>query len=860
LFPYYRHIRGLGWRFLGFAAFMSSVGGSTRPEPADQLLGRAVSLFQQGRFAQSEALCRSILERDRRQPDALHLMALSALQQGSSARAIVFFRESLASAPHRPVVHTNLAIALLQAGDARAALVSCDAALVARPDYAEAHNARGNVMLALHNPAEALASYTRASRLKPGMAALHSNRGNALRDLGRPQEALESYEQALRIDPALREALIGCAGMLRALGRGAEALLALAKTLERNPNDAGALLERGNLLFQMERITEALACYDSLLARRPDDADACFNRANALLRLQRDEEALQSFDRYIALKQDLARAHHFRGNTLRRLRRPLEALESFARAVAIDPHYVDALNGMGDVYRDGDRFSEAIEMYSRALAINSHSLLSLSNLSRAFLAAKHPEEAVQHIERLLAISPDTGREFRHALGNLHQSRMLTCDWRDYDTTVAAIDADIVCGKHVTTPALYMASGNSPEIHLKCARLYAERKWGHANTPTWTQPPYKHNRIRVAYVSADFREHAVSYLMAGIFERHDRTRFEITGVSLAPPDKSSLGERVRRAFSTCIDVAESSDEEIVRLLQEREIDIAVDLTGYTAGSRAGIFARRAAPIQVNYLGYSASTGAPFMDYMITDAVVVPEEYRAFYSETVEYLPCYLPPGDRRSLAPGVPTRAECGLPERGFVFSAHHLYYKITPHVFGVWMRLLNAIEGSVLWLPVGPEAAMRNLATEATKRGVDPARLVFAPRVPDAEDHLARYACADLFLDTAPYNAHTTTSDALWAGLPVLTCEGHTFAGRVASSLLGSLGLHELVTDNLESYEARARELAESPALLGDLRARLKSQRDSHPLFDADAFTRQLERAYITMWERFERGQPATGF
>ncbi len=771
---------------------MSSVRGSTRPEPADRLFGRAVGLFQQGRFAQSEALCRSILERDRRQPDALHLLGLSALQQGAPARAIAFFRESLASAPHRPVVHTNLAIALLQEGDSAAALVNCDAALVARPDYAEAHNARGNVMLTLGNPAEALASYTRASQLKPGMAALHSNRGNALRDLGRQQEALETYEQALQIDPTLREALFGCAGMLHALGR--------------------------------------------------------------------DAEALQRFDSCIARKPDLAWAHYFRGSTLRRLRRPLEALESFARAVAIDPNYVDALNGMGDIYRDGERLSEAIESYSRALEVDPQSLSTLSNLSRAFLAAKRPEEAVKHIEHLLAVSPDAGREFRHSLGNLHQSRMLTCDWRDYDATVAAIDAEIACGKHVTTPSLYMASGNSPEIHLQCARLYAERKWGDAGTASWTHSPYRHDKIRVAYVSADFREHAVSYLMAGVFERHDRTRFEIMGISSTPPDKSSLGERVRRAFSTCIEVADSNDEEVVRLLREREIDIAVDLTGYTAGSRTGVFARRAAPIQVNYLGYSASTGAPFMDYMISDAVVVPEKYRAFYSENVAYLPCYLPPGDRRAVAPRTPTRAECGLPEHGFVFCAHHLCYKITPYVFGVWMRLLNAIEGSVLWLPVGPEAAMRNLAIEATKRGVDPARLVFAPRVPDAEDHLARYSCADLFLDTAPYNAHTTTSDALWAGLPVLTCQGHTFAGRVASSLLGSLGLHELVTDSLESYEARARELAESPALLRDLRARIRSQRDSHPLFDADVFTQQLERVYITMWERFEGGQPAAGF
>ena len=768
---------------------MSSFRGNARPGPVDQLFGRAVGEFQQRRFAQSEALCRSILQLDRRHPEALHLLGLSALQQGSAARAIGLFRESLASAPRRPVVQTNLAIALLAEGDHEAALVSCDAALVARPDYAEAHNARGNILLALGNPAEALASYTRASHLKPNLAALHSNRGNALRDLGRHEEALESYQRALELDPALKEALLG---------------------------SAAALLNRGNQLFQMDRIADALVSYDAVLALKPNDPDASFNRANALLRLQREEEALRSFDICIALKPDLARAHHFRGNTLRRMRRPADALDSFARAVALDATYVDALNGLGDALRDLERLPEAIQSYSRALEIDSQSLLTLSNLARALLAEKRSEEAVQYLERLLAISPDGGGEFRHSLGNLHHSRMLTCDWRDFDATVAAIDAGIASGRHVTTPALYTASGGSPELHLQCARQYTQKKWGDVGTPVWAHSPYRHEKIRVAYISADFREHPVAYLMAGVFERHDPSRFEITGVSLTPADQSPLGMRVRRAFSACIEAADSSDEEVVRLLREREIDIAVDLTGYTTGFRTGIFARRAAPIQVNYLGYSATTGAPFMDYMIADAAVIPESYRAFYSENVVHLPCYLPPGDRRALASRLPTRAECGLPERGFVFCAHHLCYKITPHVFGVWMRLLSAVEGSVLWLPMGSESAMRNLSSEASKRGVDPARLVYAPRVPDAEGYLARFALADLFLDTLPYNAHTTTSDALWAGLPVLTCRGHSFAGRVAASLLGSLGLDELITDSLEAYEARARALVESPALLAD--------------------------------------------
>ena len=839
---------------------MSSVRASARPRPADQLFQRAVSEFQRRQFAQCEALCRSVLEVDRRHSDALHLLGLSALQQGAADRAIGLFRESLAIAPQRPIVLTNLAIALVLTGNATAALVSAEAAIAIRPDYAEAHNALGNALLALSRPGDALASYTRASELRPELAALHSNRGNALRDLGRTAEALEGYRRALQIDPQLREALIGSAGMLRNLSRYDEALDALTKVLARNPKDAAALLDRGNLLFQMDRVTEALASYDAILVLKANDPDALFNRANALLRLQREEDALQSFDICIALKPGLARAHHFRGNTLQRLRRPQEALQSFTRAVEIDPRYVDALNGLGDAYRDLEKFPEATQAYMRALEIEPHSLLTLSNLSRVLLAAKRPEEAVRYIERMLEVSPDEAPAFRHTLGNLHHSRILTSDWRDFDATVAAIDAGVTQGRHVTTPALYMGSGDSPEIHLECARLYTQRKWGDIGSPAWTRAPYRHDKIRVAYISTDFREHPVAYLMAGIFERHDRARFEMTGVALSPADASPLGQRTRKAFPDFIEAAQISNEEVVRLMREREIDIAVDLTGYTTGYRTGIFARRAAPIQVNYLGYSATTGAPFIDYMIADAVVVPEQHRPFYSEHVVHLPCYLPPGDRRGIASPLRARAQWGLPEQGFVFCSHHPSYKITPHVFGVWMRLLRATEGSVLWLQKGHEASIRNMETEASRQGVDPERLIFASHVPDTETYLARFTAADLFLDTLPYNAHTTTSDALWAGLPVLTCQGNSFASRVAASLLSTLGLTELITDSLEGYEARARELIESPVLLGELRARLRAQRDIHPWFNADNLTRNLESAYIGMWERFERGAPPAGF
>jgi predicted O-linked N-acetylglucosamine transferase (SPINDLY family) len=343
-------------------------------------------------------------------------------------------------------------------------------------------------------------------------------------------------------------------------------------------------------------------------------------------------------------------------------------------------------------------------------------------------------------------------------------------------------------------------------------------------------------------------------MAGLFELHDRERFETIAISLRPPQDSPIGRRVRAAFDRFIDVSTCSDKEVAALMREMEVDIAVDLTGNTDGSRPAIFAQRPAPIQVNYLGYAGTMASPHFDYLLADRVVIPEADRSFYTEEIIYLPhCYQPNDSKRVVAERTPTRAECGLPASGFVFCCFNAHYKIAPPMFDVWMRLLRSVEGSVLWLPEGRDTVMGNLRREATARGVEPERLVFAPRVAAMEDHLARYRVADLFLDTLPFNAHTTASDALWAGLPVLTCQGQSFAARVAASLLTAADLPELITSSLIDYEALARRLATTPSELAGLRNRLAEQRYLTPLFDTDRFRGDIESAYVRMWQRLKR-------
>jgi len=383
----------------------------------------------------------------------------------------------------------------------------------------------------------------------------------------------------------------------------------------------------------------------------------------------------------------------------------------------------------------------------------------------------------------------------------------------------------------------------------------------AREPLWRGERYAHERIRVAYVSADLRAaHPVAQQLVGVLERHARARFETIGVSLTAEEATPMRERLRNALDRWITVERKGDREVAALLREMEVDIAVDLTGHTANARPGIFALRGAPIQVSYLGYPGTQGADYIDYIIADACVIPEDQRQYYSEQVAYLPDTFMPTERWAIDARTPTRAEAGLPEGGFVFCCFNTPYKIAPEVFDIWMRLLRQVEGSVLWLSGMVPMAADNLRRQAQARGVDGGRLIFAPRLERKEDYLARLRQADLFLDTLPYNAHATASDALWAGVPVLTRSGATFAGRVAASLLRAVGLPELITPSAQDYEALALKLAREPALLAEIKDKLARNRDTCPLFDTARYARHLEAAYTTMWEIQQRGKPPKSF
>ena len=620
---------------------------------------------------------------------------------------------------------------------------------------------------------------------------------------------------------------------------------------------ANDLLQEGLALHRRGAVEQAAARYAEVLRADPANADALYYLALIACQHGRFEEGAELARKSLAGDPKQARSHVILGRALHALGFHVDALSSFDRATALAPELAPAHANRADVLSKIGRNAEALDGYDRALALAPDSVADWMNRGVALIALNRHDEAVTSFDRGFALNPDFVQADDFRAPRL-LSKLRVCDWTDLAAETARLLAMVRAGKPLSLPFAIVAIPSSPAEQLHCASRYVQEE--PAYPPLWQGESYAHDRIRVAYLSADFNEHPTAYLTAGLFEQHDKSRFEITALSFGPNDNSPPRRRLEAAFEHFIDVGSNTGQEIAALMRRAEIDIAVDLMGFTKDHRLGVLARRAAPIQVSYLGYPGTMGAPYMDYILADATVIPEDHDAFYAERVVRLPgTYQINDNRRAISQRTPTRGECGLPQNGFVFCCFNNPQKITPEIFAIWMRLLRATEGSVLWLITGNAKAAANLRAEAEKRGVAAERLIFAPKASVA-DHLARHRLADLCLDTLPYNAHTTASDALWAGLPVLTCLGETFAGRVAASLLKAIGLDELITRTLAEYEALALRLSRDTVYLASLKDRLIRNRDGSLLFDTQRATRHIETAYRSMAEIARRNEKPRSF
>ena len=707
----------------------------------------------------------------------------------------------------------------------------------------------------------------------------------ALHQQGRIPEARQAYQRVRSRDPRQFTAwhMGGVAALQAGDTRDAHALL--RKALALRPNDGAALINLGIVLHRLGKLPEALLAFDQGMKTRADDPSAHNNIGNLLRDMRRHEAALESFSRALALNPHNVLAYANRGTVLRDLDRLEEALVDFDQALARAPAYAVAHYKKGEILAELRRVPEALAHLDAALRLEPDNAVFHASRGEIFQDVKNLDAALKDFDQAILLEPQAARyhqgrglvlqdmrrfpeaaaAFQHALkldrslplllGQALAMRMAVCDWRDFDNSLAALEASIARGVAASPPFSMLVASASRHLQRQCAASWLAREAQMvASVPRC--PNTTGRKIRIGYFSADFHNHATACLIAEMFERHDKTRFKIIAYSFGPIIQDAMRTRLQAAFDSFVEVGHLSDSDIAALARHDGIDIAVDLKGFTGEERNKIFAHRAAPLQVSYLGYPGTMAADYMDYLVADPVLIPPEHQRDYAEKILYMPhSYQVNDGTRRIAESTPDRAELGLPEAGFVFCCFNNNHKITPSVFDLWMRLLRAVPGSVLWLLADNTAAVANLQRAAIARGVEAHRLVFADRIELAE-HLARHAAADLFLDTQPYNAHTTASDALWAGLPMLTLLGQSFAGRVGASLLTALDLPELITESPAAYEAQALELARNPSRLSAIRRKLWAQRLTAPLFDGGRFARHLEDGFVQIMQRHQSGLP----
>jgi protein O-GlcNAc transferase len=784
-------------------------------------LEQAVQYHRQGRLFDAERFYRDALRESPRDFDTLHFFGVLKLQQGGASDALPLLQKAIEVRPNALDVLSNLSVALL----------------------------------ALNRPAEALANFDKILSVAPQDVSALFGRGTVLAQLGRPEEALISVDRALSIQPNHAPALFNRGTILAGLGRYPGALAAYDQVIALVPAHVDALNNRGNVLAALDRYTEAVASFDRVLAIKPNHITALTNRAAALRQLHRYEEALASCDRALAIDPKNIDALNNRGNNLLRLNRVNEAIGCFERILKQKDDNPEALVNSAFAYHALGQYAEALQYADNAIAVSPEYANAFFIRGDALAKLDRQDEAAQSYEQGLALDPDHPYAFGASIG----AYLAACNWERIETLLPIIEEKVAAAKGIIPPFTLLSLPISPARQLECARHFVRRQMPQV-APIGPLTRRRADKIKVAYLSADFRRHPVGHGIVGVFEQHDRARFEVHGVSHAADDGSEIRVRIATAVDHFHDVRERSDREVAALLHELAVDIVVDLGGHTESSRLRMLAYRPVPIQVSYFGYPGSTGAEFIDYVMADRVVLPFDQQPFFSEKIVHLPdSYQANDSKRQTTEIAPTRVDIGLPDDAFVFTCFNNAYKLSRPVVGTWIRLLNACPNSLLWLYYINDSAQANLQQALISHGVDPSRVILAPFV-EQPDHLARLRLADLFLDTLPYNAHTIASDALWAGVPVLTCLGPTFAGRVAGSLLHAVGLPELITNSLEEYEELAQKLAGDPALLGSLRERLSQGRLGHPLFDTARLTRHIEAAYTMMVDTWQRGEPPKGF
>ena len=847
-------------------------------------LRAAFGRFQAQDFAGAERLCREVLRDAPRNPDALHLLGVVRLSAGNASEAVSLidqalegnprdaamlenlgvaqlalrnyataesrFRDALMLGASHGQLYMRLGIALASQGKLVHAVTLLREAVARSPSEPDVHLNLGNTLAERGEVDEARACYDKVLALQPNHPAAHFNLGNLHRYAGRLEEAAASFKRTLTITPGDPDIHNNLGLVCEQQGQLDEAAACYRQALALKIGHVPALNNLGNVLRAQGRIDDAIACYEQVLAAAPDHLDALINLSVTRLQQGRQAEAQALCESVLRLDPRNFEAHCNLGSLLKQQGKLPESITHYRRALEAGPKRLIVHNELGGAYRQSGDLDAAIACYRKAIELEPKNAGAHYDLAETLKVQGKLDEALVSYERALALEPDHAA----ALGGMVHVRQHVCAWQGIEDLWGRVREAIAGGSGgAISPFSAMSMPTTPAEQVACARAWAQREIAPGFTAQALAFDHsaraERSRLKVGYLSWGFHRHATAYLTAQLFELHDRDRFEVFAYAYGPDDNSGIRARLRNACEHFTDISRESYFAAASRIHHDGVDILVDLTGHTLGARPQILALRPAPIQVNWLGYPGTMGADFIDYLIADPFIVPGKQESFYAERVVRLPdCYQINDQRRQVSDRVPSREECGLPARAFVFCCFNQAYKILPETFDRWMRILRGVPGSVLWLAEANRWATENLRRAAAERGVAAERLVFVPRK-DLPEYLVQYRLADLALDTFPYTSHTTASDALWMGCPLVTRAGETFASRVAGSVLINAGMRELVTESAADCERKVLELSTSPGRLQDIRRRLQVSRDSCALFDTPRFVRNLEAVYENMFE-----------
>tara|TARA_B100000795_G_scaffold156523_1_gene117514 strand:- start:317 stop:2824 length:2508 start_codon:yes stop_codon:yes gene_type:complete len=816
-----------------------------------QQINSVLELFTSGNIHKTQGAIKNLLKEFPKESLLFNVNGACYAALGDQYAAIKSYKQALTINPSYAKAHYNLGGALQEIDQLDDSIKSYENAIALEPENAEAHNNLGNVFRELNQLDVAITCYEKAIAINPNYVEAHYSIGLTFHDLKQLKDTVKSYEKVLEIKPDFAGMHNNLGIVYKELGDLNSAIKNYKKAIAINSELIEVHINLGVVNEDLERFDQALICYQNALNIDPKCADALLNTGFIYHKYGQLEKAIKLYMDILNMKPDYAEAYNNLGNALMDLGQLDEAVKNYERAIFIKPDYVQAYCNQGNVFMALDQNSLADKSYKKAISINPNYAVAHFNRAELFVNLKKFNEAIHSYQTAINLNPNIA----YAKGSLLNAKMHLCIWDELSININKIIEEIKSKKKTIAPFSLLALVDDPEIQKKATEIYAKDKYPKMPLLPKLRGVIKHKKIRIGYYSADFRDHPVASLTAELYEKHNRKNFEVYAFSYGPDTNDELNLRIKKGVDYFYDVRLMSHKDIIILSRSMEIDIAINLGGYTHDSRTGIFAMKVAPIQVNYLGYAGTMGVDYMHYLIADLTVIPKDKQAHYSEKIAYLPnSFMANDSKNNTSKKIFTRVDCGLPAEGFIFCCFNNHYKITPDVFKRWMKILLAVDNSVLWLAEANSIAINNLKIEAKKNNINENRIIFAPRLNSRWEHLKRIQLADLFLDTFPYNAHATTSDALQVGLPVLTFIGNSFASRVASSLIKTVGLTELITNSQEQYEATAIKLSKSPEKLKIIKDKLKNNLSKSPLYDTKLYTQHLEFAYLLMYDRYKNG------